>query len=580
LLVEADEDVRASLGRELSAAGFEVTLAEDTDTACASSSAPTDIVLLGRGEDGLGPRRVLDRVLPALAGPRPAIVLLLREDDSSSLPALRAGVDDFLSWPSPAGHASQRIRHALAAARRASADARGRKSTSAGTPASDGELPGVLSREGFKAHLEEALAQAHGREEHVAVLCIDLTQLKVLTGSLAHEVGNELLGQIVGRLREGLRRDDLFGLLLSKEDDTHIARLRSDELTLLLPGLYKPGDALEIGRRMLQLLDEPFHAEGREVFVTVSIGVACSPSDGVRSDELLKHAETATLCARQQGRHTVLAYSATMDARAFERLTLETGLRRALDRDELVLHYQPRVEVASGRILGLEALVRWRHPDQGLVSPAQFISLAEETGLIVPIGAWVLRRACEQTRTWQQAGLPPVRVSVNISPVQFRQPDLYELVLRTLAETGLEPRWLELELTESLLMQNPEDVVVLLERLSAQGVHLSIDDFGTGYSSLSYLRRFPIDSLKIDRTFIRELTTNPDDAAIATSIILMGKALRLNVVAEGVETRSQLSFLRVMKCQEAQGYLFSPPLPEADVERLLRQGGMLLDEAA
>jgi diguanylate cyclase (GGDEF)-like protein len=578
--VEADDDVRASLKRELSSAGNEVIEASDTAGACSRLSEPTDIVLLGRGEDGLGPRRVLDRVLPAFAGPRPPIVLLLREDDASSLPALQSEADDFLSWPSPAGHSPQRIRHALAAARRASAVACGLTESATSTASRDGELPGVLARQGFMEHLEEALTLAHGREEHVAVLCIDLTQLKVLTGSLAHEIGNDLLVQIVGRLREGLRRDDLFGLLLQEECGTRIARLRSDELTLLLPGLRRPGDALEVGRRMLQLLDEPFTVEGREVFVTVSIGVACSPSDGVRPDDLLKHAETATLCARQQGRHTVLAYSATMDARAFERMTLETGLRRALDRDELVLHYQPRVEVASGRILGLEALVRWRHPDQGLVSPAHFISLAEETGLIVPIGAWVLRRACEQTRTWQQAGLPPVRVSVNISPVQFRQPDIYELVLRTLDETGLEPRWLELELTESLLMQNPEDVVVLLERLSAQGVHLSIDDFGTGYSSLSYLRRFPIDSLKIDRTFIRELTTNPDDAAIATSIILMGKALRLNVVAEGVETRSQLSFLRVMKCQEAQGYLFSPPLPSADVERLLLQGGMLLDEAA
>jgi diguanylate cyclase (GGDEF)-like protein len=580
LLIEAETAVRSALHRELASSGIEVIDAADSATGIAHLDGQVDLALLGRCADGMSTRTVLERV-HARSGPsRPLCIVLVRDDDTDSLSCLREGADDFLSWPAAPGHATERVRLVLAGTRR------GRRS---GTPASpgkltdevaDSELPGVLGRQGFMQHLGRCLSQAHGLEGHVAVLCIDLTQLKVLTGALTHEVGNDLLAQIVTRLREGLRRDDLFGLLVSEESDTHFARLRSDELTLLLPRLRRPADALEIGRRLLQLLDEPFLADGREVFVTVSVGVASSPTDGVQADDLLKHAETATLCARQQGRHTVLAYTPTMDARAFERLTLETGLRRALDRNELVVHYQPRVEVATSKIIGLEALVRWRHPDQGLVSPAQFISLAEETGLIVPIGAWVLRQACEQSRAWQQAGIPPVRVSVNISSVQFRQPNLHDVVMDTLAETGLDPSWLELELTESLLMQNPEDVVVLLERLSGRGVHLSIDDFGTGYSSLSYLRRFPIDSLKIDRTFIRELTTNPDDAAIATSIILMGKALRLNVVAEGVETRSQLSFLRVMKCQEAQGYLFSPPLPVADVERLLRQGGVLLEEAA
>jgi diguanylate cyclase (GGDEF)-like protein len=584
LLLEADPAMRDVLRRELADGGFSVVEASDVERAAQQvRERGVDVALLGRSGDGLTPRALRER-LDALHQAHPlACILIARTGDAEILTSLGECAEDFLSWPAPPGHALERVRLVLRRALDAGAagDAESGTLLRAVEPANvDRELVGVLSRAGFLQVLERSLREATEKEGHVGVLSLDLSQLKLLSGALSHESGTVLLASIVERLREGLRRDDLFGLLIGDTPGTRIGRLRSDELTLLLPDLRRPTDALEVGRRLLGLLDQPFSVEGRDVFVTVCIGLACSPSDGVDGEELLRHAETATLCARQQGRHTVLAYTPAMDARAFERLTLETGLRRALEREELVVHYQPRVDIATAKLVGLEALVRWRHPDQGLVAPGQFIALAEETGLIVPIGNWVLRQACTQVRAWQQAGLSPLRVSVNISSVQFRQPDLFEVVARTLQETGLESRWLELELTESLLMQNPEDVVVLLERLSAHGVYLSIDDFGTGYSSLSYLRRFPIDALKIDRAFIRELTTNPDDAAIATSIILMGKALRLNVVAEGVETRSQLSFLRVMKCQEAQGYLFSPPLPAADVERLLRSDAPLFEEAA
>ncbi len=583
LLLEADAATRDVLRRELTDGGFAVSEAADVARAAELlRECPVELALIGRTSDALGPRALRERLEELHQAPPLACIVIARAGDAAAFDALEGAAEDFLTWPAPAGHALERARLVLRRALDSSAaESEPRATLRAVEPTNiDRELVGVLSRAGFLQVLERALRTATGREHHAGVLSIDLSQLKLLSGALSHESGNVLLASIVERLREGLRRDDLFGLLIGEPPATRIGRLRSDELTLLLPDLRRPADALEVGRRLLGLLDQPFAVEGRDVFVTVCIGLACSPSDGVDGEELLRHAETATLCARQQGRHTVLAYTPAMDARAFERLTLETGLRRALEREELVVHYQPRVEIATGKLVGLEALVRWRHPDQGLVAPGQFIALAEETGLIVPIGNWVLKQACTQTRAWQEAGLNPLRVSVNISSVQFRQPDLFEVVARTLSETGLEPRFLELELTESLLMQNPEDVVVLLERLSAHGVYLSIDDFGTGYSSLSYLRRFPIDALKIDRAFIRELTTNPDDAAIATSIILMGKALRLNVVAEGVETRSQLSFLRVMKCQEAQGYLFSPPLPAADVERLMRQDGPLFEEAA
>jgi diguanylate cyclase (GGDEF)-like protein len=583
LVLEADPATRDVLRRELADGGFAVSEAADVARAAELlRECGVEVALIGRSSDGLGSRALRERLEELHLAPPLACILVARAGEQEQLAALGDAAEDFLSWPAPPGHALERVRLVLRRALDSSgAEAESRATLRAVEPTNvDRELVGVLSRAGFLQTLERCLRTATGSESHVAVLCIDLSQLKLLSGALSHESGNVLLASIVERLREGLRRDDLFGLLIGEPPATRIGRLRSDELTLLLPDLRRSTDALEVGRRLLGLLDQPFSVEGRDVFVTVCIGLACSPSDGVEGEELLRHAETATLCARQQGRHTVLAYTPTMDARAFERLTLETGLRRAIERDELVVHYQPRVDISTGKLVGIEALVRWRHPDQGLVAPGQFIALAEETGLIVPIGNWVLRQACSQNRAWQQAGLNPLRVSVNISSVQFRQPDLFEVVARTLVETGLEPRFLELELTESLLMQNPEDVVVLLERLSAHGVYLSIDDFGTGYSSLSYLRRFPIDALKIDRAFIRELTTNPDDAAIATSIILMGKALRLNVVAEGVETRSQLSFLRVMKCQEAQGYLFSPPLPAADIERLMRQDGPLFEEAA
>jgi len=303
-----------------------------------------------------------------------------------------------------------------------------------------------------------------------------------------------------------------------------------------------------------------------------SIGISSFPDQDVSPEELLGFAQTAAYCAKQEGQDTVQFYQPTMNSRAFERLSLESSLRHALERDEFLVYYQPRVEISSGKLLSFEALVRWQHPELGLVAPGQFIPLAEETGLIVPIGEWVLATACAQNRAWQAEGLGPVRVSVNLSSAQFQHPDLFDMVLRTLGETGLDPEWLELELTESLLMQNAEAVVGTLKRFRDTGIHLSIDDFGTGYSSLSYLKRFPIDALKIDQSFIREVTTNADDAALATSIILMGRSLKLRVVAEGVETESQLSFLRIMQCDEAQGFLYSPPVPAAEAVRFLREG--------
>ena len=298
---------------------------------------------------------------------------------------------------------------------------------------------------------------------------------------------------------------------------------------------------------------------------------------GDDTTSLIKNADAALYHAKSEGRNNFQYYAWEMNASAMQRLTLESALRRALEREEFLLYYQPQVDLASGRIIGLEALLRWQRPEHGLVSPGEFIPLLEETGLIVPVGEWVLHTACRQGRIWQQAGLPPIRIAVNLSALQFRQPDLVGMVARILAETGFDPvtQGLELELTESLLMKNVGETVATLHRLHEMGVKLSIDDFGTGYSSLSYLKRFPLNSLKIDQSFVRDLSSNPDDAAIVSAIIALGHGLKLSVIAEGVETAGQLAYLRELKCDEMQGFLFSRPVPASEITQLLQEGKLL-----
>jgi EAL domain-containing protein (putative c-di-GMP-specific phosphodiesterase class I) len=318
----------------------------------------------------------------------------------------------------------------------------------------------------------------------------------------------------------------------------------------------------------------PFLVQGQEFHITASIGISTYPDDGPDMQTLMKNADIAMYRAKEQGKNNFQFYSAQINLHSIERLTLESSLRRALERNEFLLHYQPKMNLRSGRITGVEALVRWQQPAQGLIPPAQFIQLAEETGLIVPIGEWVLKTACAQNKAWQLAGWAPVRVAVNLSPRQFAHENLLEDVARVLKETGLDPVFLELEITESVVMRNPEQAVILLNRLKAFGIHLSIDDFGTGYSSLNYLKRFPLDTLKIDRTFIKDLPGDADDAAITQAIIAMAHSLRLGVVAEGVETAEQLSFLRDYECDEIQGYYFSKPQPESGIAPLLRDNAI------
>jgi predicted signal transduction protein with EAL and GGDEF domain len=349
-----------------------------------------------------------------------------------------------------------------------------------------------------------------------------------------------------------------------------VARVGGDEFLIVLTAVKEPADAAVAAERLMDTMTAEFIAQGRSLSISCSIGIGIFPEHGTDGETLIKNADAAMYCAKENGRNNFQFFTKEMNAQAVERLMMESGLRLALAKKELFLMYQPQIEIATGRITGLEALLRWQHPELGLVPPDKFIRIAENSGMIMPIGEWVLRTACSQARKWQDEGFLAVPVAVNVSAVQFRQAGFCELIGRVLYETGLAPQYLELELTESLLLSNADTMFSVLQDLRAMGLKLAIDDFGTGYSSLSYLRQFPVGKLKIDRSFIRDVVVNPDDAAIATAIIGMAKSLNLKVIAEGVEEEAQMSFLRARQCDEIQGYYFSKPLAVDKVAEKLR----------
>ena len=430
------------------------------------------------------------------------------------------------------------------------------------------ELTGLPNRSMFNQRLSHALVQAKRHDRPLAVLFIDLDRFKNINDTLGHEAGDRVLKEVADRLRGCLRESDTVG------------RLGGDEFVVLIEELLQPVHVAAVAQRILAAVAQkilaavakPFIVDAHEFHLTASIGISTYPEDSADMQSLLKNADIAMYRAKEQGKNNFQFYSAQMNVHTLERLALESNLRRALERNEFLLHYQPKVDIGSGSITGMEALVRWQQPGKVLIPPAQFIPLAEETGLIVPIGAWVLKTACARNKSWQEQGLPPLRVAVNLSARQFAHETLLQDVARALNESGLDPTALELEITESMVMHNPEHAVKLLNKLKAMGIQLSIDDFGTGYSSLSYLKRFPLDSVKIDRSFIKDLPGDSDDAAITRAIIAMAHSLRLKVIAEGVETEQQLSFLREHGCDEMQGYYFSKPLPETEFFQLLQHG--------
>ncbi len=437
-------------------------------------------------------------------------------------------------------------------------------------------LTGMPNRESFLEKLDLELLRASRAKRQVALLFLDLDGFKRVNDTLGHSAGDYLLQAVAARLKEKLRASDLVTRPALEEGGLHLARLGGDEFTVVLPDLDGTQTVSMVAERLQALLGRPFRIGGQEITVTASIGIAIFPEDGDDAAALLKHADTAMYHAKDQGRNNWQLYNKSLTAETMARIRLENDLRKGLERDEFRLLYQPQVRADDGTIVGLEALIRWQHPEHGVVSPAQFIPVAEDSGLIVAIGDWVLRTACRQLCSWQATGLATPRVAVNVSARQLRAHDFLGSVAAIIAETGIEPGQVELELTESILMEPEARRIDGFHRLRALGVHFSIDDFGTGYSSLSYVKRFPIGMLKIDQSFVRGLPGNADDAGITTAIIAMAHSLGLEVIAEGVETRAQLDFLRRANCQKIQGYLFSRPRPPDEVEQLLRQGSIRL----
>ncbi|MBX6342067.1 MAG: EAL domain-containing protein, partial [Thermomicrobiaceae bacterium] len=409
--------------------------------------------------------------------------------------------------------------------------------------------------------LAHALARARRHGRQLAVLFLDLDNFKLVNDSLGHETGDRLLVAVAERLRGCLRASDIA------------ARLGGDEFTVVLEEVRDPADATRLAERVLEALRGPYAVGAQEVFVTPSIGIVLSRDGEERPEDLLRDADVAMYRAKRRGKARVELFDPRMNQEVQARLQLESDLRRAIERGEFLLHYQPQVQLPAGWIVGFEALLRWRHPRRGLVPPGEFIPIAEETGLIVPLGAWVLEEACRQARAWTDAipSAADLVVSVNLSSRQFQQPDLVARVRDTLGRTGLSPRNLAIEITESAVMEDVEGAVATLQALAALGVQLMIDDFGTGYSSLSYLKRFPVHALKIDRSFVDGLGAEIEDTVISSAVVGLARALDLKVIAEGVESSAQVAHLQAMDCDRAQGYLFAPPIPAERVEGLLRQ---------
>jgi diguanylate cyclase (GGDEF)-like protein len=498
----------------------------------------------------------------------------------SAVEALRGGAFDYIMKPFDFQHVEAAVRralehHSLLAAKRRHEnhleELVRQRTAELNHLAYHDALTDLPNRILFEDRLTQALILAERNRQTLGMLFLSLDRFKKVHDTLGRAIGDRLLQKVAERLRSSAHQGET------------VARFEGDEFALLLTqiGGTEGEDVIEVIFQVNESLKLPFVIDDHELFITVSIGISLYPDDGADAPTLLKNADAALYRAREQGGDNYQFYTADMNAKAMKRLTLESSLRRALERSEFEVYYQPVLDTNTRKIVGMEALLRWHHPELGLVQPIEFIPLAEDTGMIVPIGEWVLRTACAQSKSWQGAGFAPLSLAVNLSARQFQQQNLSEMVVRILQETGLNAHDLKLELTESSIMKNAESAVRTLGELKAMGVKIAIDDFGTGYSSLGYLKRLPIDTLKIDRSFVRDVTADPDDAALVMAIITLAHNLRLKVVAEGVESEEQLSFLHLLRCDEWQGYLFSKPVPvEAFEELLLQEQNPALSRAA
>ena len=559
LLVE-DNAGDARLMREMLADSdttqFEVTHVKRLDEGLRQlESSEFNLMLLDLWlPDGEG----LDTVARALAAVSnaPIVVMTSHDDETLAVKAVQSGAQDYLVK----GQADTRglvrtIRHAVERHRMLSELKRSRRREH--HQATHDPLTGLPNRQLFYDRLFHAMAYSSRHRESLAVLFIDIDHFKNVNDTRGHAVGDKLLTSAAERLSACLRKSDTA------------ARLGGDEFVVILTDLIRIQDAARVAQNALRALAKPYILGTTELLVTASVGIAIYPTDGEDTDRLIKNADAAMYKAKEEGGNNYRFHTHSANARAFERLALENSLREALESGQFEVFYQPQVDVASWQIAGVEALLRWRHPNLGLVLPGQFIPLAEETGLIAPLGEWVLRETCKQIKAWQLAGLPGIRAAVNLSYHQLKRKGLAKTVAGILRETNLDPEHIELEITESSIVQDAETTIAALRALKNLGLRIFVDDFGTGYSSLALLKRFPADGLKIDKSFICDVTTNPCDASIVTALVAMAKGMKLEIVAEGVETPEQMEFLRSRQCRLMQGYLFSKPLAARGLEGLM-----------
>ena len=565
LIIDDEEQVRALLV-EILGTSYECLTASSAEEALSTIARQTfDLIISDIDMGGMTGIELIPRLLSV--SPDTIVIMISgNQDIEIAIEAMRVGAFDYITKPLDLRHVEAAVERALhhrslilekeqykeqleqlLQERTAEVDRLAYYDTVTHLP----------NRILFEDRLSKAVSIAKSAHQTFGVLFISLDQFKKVNDSLGHGLGDSLLREFAERLKSCIN-----------ETDT-VARFANDEFAVLRAQIQGTKDVIETIGALSQVLKFSFDVEGQELFATASVGVSLYPLDGEDGQTLLKNAGAALYKAKRSGGANYQFYTADMHDLASKRLALETSLRRAIQNEEFLIHYQPRVSVDSLEIVGVEALVRWQHPQLGLVSPAEFIPLAEDTGLIVPIGEWVLRQACWQSKRWQQLGYPPIQMAVNICARQFHDQDLAQTVIDILDETKLAPQHLELELTESSIMQHGELVASVLSRLKGMGVDIAIDDFGTGFSSLASLKRLPIDALKIDKSFVRDATTDPDDAALVMAIITLSHNLRLKVIAEGVETEEQLRFLQLLRCDEIQGYLFSRPVPAETLLTLL-----------
>jgi diguanylate cyclase (GGDEF)-like protein/PAS domain S-box-containing protein len=433
------------------------------------------------------------------------------------------------------------------------------------------QLTGLANNMLFTDRIEQSMIKAQRNEELLALIFLDLDRFKRINDTLGHQIGDLLLKEVAERLSNCIRKSDAISRIEEEGADYCISRLGGDEFTILLTDIKKPDDAANVARRILESIEPPFIFGGNEVYTTASVGISIFPIDGEDTYTLMKNADTAMYHAKEKGRNNYQFYQQSLNASAMGKFELENDLRRAMEKNEFELHYQPQVDINSLKIVGVEALIRWQHPKLGLVPPMKFIPMAEESGLIVPISDWVLNTACKQNKAWQNMGLQNILMAVNLSSQQFDSQDIDKLILDALKESGLEPHFLEVEMTEGVIMQKGETTKAILNEIKKLGVKIAIDDFGTGYSSLSYLPAFPIDTLKIDRSFVVEITDSSSNVAIIKAIIAMGHSMGHKIIAEGVETIEHLTLLKEFGCDEVQGYFFSKPVPAEELAALLKQ---------